>query len=73
LDQRLLRGPLDGGVDSESDDEEDEPVKHAENRSPAVFRLLLWAHGAVVAEPLAHWLDDLRPGAVLEGEEEENR
>ena len=28
---------------------------------------------ARLTQPLAHWLDDLRPGAPLEGEQEENR
>ena len=33
-----LSGPLDGGVDGEHDDKQQQAVEHAQNRRPALIR-----------------------------------
>ena len=35
---RSLSGPLDGGVDGEHDDQQQEAIEHAQNRCPALVR-----------------------------------
>ena len=40
---KLLSGALDGGVDGEGEDEEDEAVKDAQDGQTAVLRVVLWA------------------------------
>jgi hypothetical protein len=37
----LLRGPLDRCVDGQQDDEQDQPVEHAQDRGPAVLCIFL--------------------------------
>ena len=40
---KLLSGALDGGVDGEGENEEDEAVEDAQDGQTAVLRVVLWA------------------------------